>query len=112
MKSKITGRLITASADDVATLRRAVCHNLHTCTDRVFGRLTGSLQFKFDPMIPVSNFVPQQGRLAVEIVHHHVDVAIIEEVTGCRAPTHDRRAQTTSNSRWYDFEPFAAKILK
>jgi len=112
MQSEITSRLITAAADDVPALRHAVCHHLHTCANCISGRLTGSHQFEFDPMIPVSNLVPQQCRLAIEIVYHYVDMAIIEEVTGRRAPTRDWRAQTTSSSRRYDSEPLAAQILK
>src|SRR5260370_25123131 len=83
-------RNIAPTAENIRALPRSACCRNPAGPGGVYGALRTANEFQRDPVIVGVDAVPQQRRCGVGIVDNDVDVAIIEQVSKCRAPAGNR----------------------
>ena len=80
MEAEVILRVITRSAHDFVDLAVLAARHLHTSADcRAIRACADALDH--DPIVFISAIIAQQSGRAVEIIHDHINVSVIVEVS-------------------------------
>src|ERR1035438_8927770 len=88
MNAHIVRGQITAAAEHIAVLPDPACGEVYSGSDRVPWATRAAHQLQFHPMVLIWIHIAQQYRSAVEIVNHHIDLTIVEQIAKCSSAPH------------------------
>ena len=78
---QVGARLVSASAEYIYALLDAACSQKNLRTYSIPGTLWTSNQLKSEPTVVALQDVAEKRRFRIDVVDHHVDLTIVEEVS-------------------------------
>src|SRR5215467_1485754 len=103
---------VTSSAKNIAALTETACRNKHLGADSITWTFLSAYEFECHPVICILNHISQQHRRAIDVVHHYVDMSIIEEIAKRRSPSGQYQPQTASCRSGYLSELVPVEIAE
>src|SRR6266850_2643896 len=87
MQARVRTRRVTSATEDIAALAEPACRDKHLGSNGIARTLCAAHKLECDPVVRILHDVSKQRGRAINIIQHHVDVTVVEEIAKRRTST-------------------------